>query len=72
MYGTQQELARQQANLEQLRDKHTISAEKRRNQEADLAKLRERYKEYQSQVTAERKKSNVLFLFCINLIVISD
>ena len=57
LYGMQQELAKQQANLEQLRDKHTVSAEKRRNQEDALSKLREKYKQYQAQVNQERKKS---------------
>ncbi|XP_078491914.1 coiled-coil domain-containing protein 40 [Ciona intestinalis] len=60
LYGVQQELARQQSNLEQLHDKHAMSAERRRNKEHDLQKVRENYKEVQSQSERERKKNSEL------------
>ena len=60
LYGTQQELAKQQSKLEELRDNHTVAAEKRRNEEESLAKLRENHEQYQSQVRRERKKSKFL------------
>uniref|UniRef100_H2XUM1 Coiled-coil domain-containing protein 40 n=1 Tax=Ciona intestinalis TaxID=7719 RepID=H2XUM1_CIOIN len=60
LYGVQQELARQQSNLEQLHDKHAMSAERRRNKEHDLQKVREKYKEVQSQSERERKKNSEL------------
>uniref|UniRef100_H2YI71 Coiled-coil domain-containing protein 40 n=1 Tax=Ciona savignyi TaxID=51511 RepID=H2YI71_CIOSA len=60
LYGVQQELARQQSNLEQLHDKHSTSAERRRNNEANLQKIRENYKSIQNQNGKERKKNSEL------------
>lgn len=57
LYGVQQELARQQMNLEQLQDKHSSSNDHRRNKEAQLSKLRELYKQCHAQIEKERKKS---------------
>lgn len=60
LYGVQQELARQQVNLESLRDKKTSASERRRDHEQQLTKLRDVYKGIQSQAGSQRKKNSEL------------
>ncbi|XP_039265191.1 coiled-coil domain-containing protein 40-like isoform X1 [Styela clava] len=60
LYGVQQELARQQVNLESLRDKKTSANERRRDHEQQLSKLRDVYKGVQSQAGSHRKKNSEL------------
>ena len=68
MYGVQQELARQQANLEGLNDKLTGCAELRRAKEEQLGRVRDTYKSTQQQVSKERRKSIPNFYIRVTLL----
>lgn len=59
LYGVQQELARQQMNLEQLLDKRSQASSTRRETDQQLTKFRDLYKQVQGQANKERKKSKI-------------
>lgn len=60
LYGVQQELARQQVNLEGLHDKRSSATDRRKETEHELTKFRDLYKQLQTQTNKERRKNSEL------------